>query len=83
MNGELLEPSIPRLDGLLDLADEVVVAILRAVHEGWRVATARLESDAVPVSHEPQMTDRLRSGIRHAVDASRTRAVGLTTAEGL
>lgn len=73
MSRELLGPSIPRRDGLLDLADEVVVVILRAVQEGWRVASARFESDAVPVSHEPQMTNRLRAGMCDAVDASWTR----------
>lgn len=62
MNRELLGPSIPRRDGLLHLADELVLAILRAIQEGWRVATARLASDAAPISHEPQMTNRLRAG---------------------
>lgn len=73
MNRKLLDPSIPRGDGLLDLADEVVVAILRAIQEGWRVAAARFESGAVPVSHEPQMTNRLRAGMCDAVNASWTR----------
>lgn len=62
VNRELLCPSIPHRDVLLNLADEVVVVILRAIQDDWRVAAARLESDAVPVSHELQMTNRLRAG---------------------
>ena len=68
MSGELPGPST-RHDGLLDLADEWIVAILRVIHEGWRIAAARHGSDTTP-SHEPQMTNRLRSGMSHAVDAS-------------
>lgn len=73
MSRELLGPSIPRRDGLLDLADEVVVVILRAIQEGWRVASARLGRDALPVSCEIRTTNRLRDGMRQAIDASRTR----------
>ncbi len=50
----------------IDLAAEMTLTILRIVKEGW--AFARLESDVTAESNEVPLNERLRDGMRRAVN---------------
>ena len=57
-------------DGPVSLADATIIAILRVIQLGWRAAADVAERDAVVLSQELPMTNRLRAGMRRVVDSS-------------
>ena len=56
--------------GPVSLADATIIAILRVIQLGWRAAADVAERDAVVLSRETPMTNRLRAGMRRVVDSS-------------
>lgn len=54
-------------NGVFSLSTDAARQLLRTVHEGWSVATANCEFSAS--AHEPEMTQRLRTGMRQVADS--------------
>lgn len=64
-----LEPfaSAPRAEGIFSLPTDAATHLVRTIHDGWRVATAHPEFSGS--AYEPEMTQRLRTGMRQATDS--------------
>ena len=56
--------------GPVSLTDATIIAILRVIQRGWRAAADVAERDAVVLSRELPMTNRLRAGMRRVVDSA-------------
>ena len=69
-----LPTDVPAATGrpFIDLAREIVAAIMRIVEEGWNVAVAT--SNVAADDGEVEMTERLRDGMR---EAANRRALGM------